>query len=186
MIVVASQGRVPAPVDEVWAVVRQVETLPAWLAGVRQVVADGPEGLGRRLWLAGSRAGDGPRLAGGEPPRAGDAGRAAEERTGGGLDRRAEVIAWKPPTLLAWRWVAQRGAGGVWEPTRPDELHLQLVPVGDRTDVRISVVRPAGLIETCWLRLVPAWVLRARLSRSVTALAELFSTPLTATSPPAR
>lgn len=170
MIVVASHGRVPAPVDDVWAVVRRVEALPIWLTGVRQVVADGPEGLGRPLWLAG--------------PHTGQSARDPDDQGIAELDIRAEIIAWKPPTLLAWRHVTRRAANGWWEPARPDETHVQLLPAGGQTEVRLWAIHHAGLIEACWLRLGQTRRWRADLSRSVAALAGMFITPMTTTSPP--
>jgi hypothetical protein len=150
VIVIAREGRIAADVEEVWAVVRRVEALPAWLAGLRQVGATGPEGLGQRLRLTGSRTGD-------------------------GLDREAVIIAWKPPTLMAWRCVGERSGDGRWGPTRPDELHVQLRPADAGTHVELFAVCPAGVFQGLRLRLGPALRWRDELSRSVTALGDLFA-----------
>lgn len=150
MVIVGRAGRIPAPVEQVWTMVGRVEALPAWLAGLRQVVATGPDGLGRRLTLTGSRTGD-------------------------GLDRQAEIIAWQPPTLLAWRYVAAGRPDLGWSPTRPDELHIQLSP--DRQDSRIQLyaVAPAGLIGGLALRLGAARRWREELARSVAALHDRYA-----------
>lgn len=154
MIVVARKGRVPAPVEEVWALVRQAESLPSWLAGLRRVRVLGPEGFGQLLYLTGSRTGD-------------------------GLDRQAEIIAWKPPTLLAWRCVGERGATpDAWGEARPDELHIQLGPApGGGTQVLLYAVCPAGPLAGLRLRLGPARRWRQELGRSMAALVEMFATP---------
>jgi uncharacterized membrane protein len=149
VIVIARDGRICSPVEDVWAVVGRIEELPGWLAGLRQVRAYGEQGYGRRLWLTGSRTGD-------------------------GLDRQAEIIAWMPPTLLAWRCVAERRAGGHWAPTRPDELHVELAPDGDGTRVRLYAVCPAGALSGLRLRLEPGKRWRDELTRSIAALAALF------------
>ena len=152
MIVIAREGRVRAQVEEVWEVVRRPEALSAWLAGLRQACASGPEGVGQRVRLTGSRTGD-------------------------GLDRQAEIIAWKPPTLLAWRCVAERHAGGPWLPTRPDELHIELTPLDDETRVVLYAVCPTGGRASLRLRLGPTRRWREELTRSLTALADLFIAP---------
>ncbi|HYN95579.1 MAG TPA: SRPBCC family protein [Pilimelia sp.] len=165
MIVVARGGLVPAPVEAVWAVVRQVEELPAWLVGLGHAEARGPEGYGRRLRLDGSRAGD-------------------------GRERQAEVIAWRAPTLLAWRYVAERavprsagpdfadpGLDPAWLPVRADELHIQLTPAGTATRLDLYAVCPAGLFDGLLIRWGPARRWKAELARSAAALAAMFPAP---------
>jgi uncharacterized protein YndB with AHSA1/START domain len=75
MILVERTGRLAAPVEQVWEVVRQAEQLPAWLAGVDRVEVLSGDGFGRRQRVY---AADGSVLA-------------------------AEVFAYRAPTLIAWR-----------------------------------------------------------------------------------
>lgn len=82
MILVERSGRVEAPVEHVWELVRQAEQLPAWLVGVEQVEVLAGDGFGRRQRV-----------------------HAAD---GSVLD--AEVFAYRAPTLIAWRERAE-GAG---------------------------------------------------------------------------
>jgi hypothetical protein len=184
VIVIAREGRVPAPVEEVWAVVGRVEALPTWLVGLRRIAVSGPEGLGRRLWLAGSRAGyaragggpGGGDPGGGGPGRGGSAGGGpGGGGPGGGLrdgpGRPAEIVAWKPPTLLAWRCVSDGvPAAGL---TRPDEVHVQLTPEGGHTRVELYAVSHAAGPAGWLLRLAVGRRWRDDLARSVAALAEL-------------
>ncbi|HEX2771551.1 MAG TPA: SRPBCC family protein [Micromonosporaceae bacterium] len=75
MILVESTGRVAAPIEAVWDVVRRVEHLPSWLAGVDRAEVVSGEGFGRRQLL--------------------------HTADGGTYD--AEVFAYREPTLVAWR-----------------------------------------------------------------------------------
>ena len=75
MMLVERSARVTAPVEAVWDVVRRAEHLPAWLAGVRQAEVLSGEGCGRRQRV----------------------------RSSGGAALDAEVIAYREPTLIAWR-----------------------------------------------------------------------------------
>jgi uncharacterized protein YndB with AHSA1/START domain len=145
---------VAAPAEQVWEIVRRVEELPYWLAGVRMAEQRGPEGFGRRQRLYGARG-------------------------GGGVDVEATVIAYREPTLIAWRYAARRIGGGPWQPARPDELHVQLTPEGPRTRVRMYAVRRAGLVGGLLVRLgfAGGWRLRDDLTRSLMALASLTAAP---------
>jgi uncharacterized protein YndB with AHSA1/START domain len=123
MIMVERTGRVDAPIESVWRVVQQPEQLPEWLAGVKQAETLSGEGHGRRQRI---RAGDGSILD-------------------------AEVIAWREPTLIAWRERAE-GVGARAEART--ETHVELAPDGDGTTVRLIVVRwPPGPITGALLRL---------------------------------
>lgn len=75
MVLVERVGRVGAPVEAVWDVVRRAERLAQWLTGVDRVEALSGDGHGRRQRI-----------------------RAADGST---LD--AEVFAYRAPTLIAWR-----------------------------------------------------------------------------------
>jgi uncharacterized protein YndB with AHSA1/START domain len=75
MILVERTGRVAAPVEAVWDVVRRVEHLPTWLAGVDRAEVVSGDGMGRRQLL--------------------------HTADGGTFD--AEIFAYRGPTLLAWR-----------------------------------------------------------------------------------
>jgi uncharacterized protein YndB with AHSA1/START domain len=75
MILVERKGRVAAPVEAVWDVVRQGEHLPDWLVGVDRAEVVSGEGFGRRQLL----------------------------HTADGSTFDAEVFAYREPTLLAWR-----------------------------------------------------------------------------------
>lgn len=82
MILVERSGRVPAPVERVWEVVRRAEQLPEWLAGIRRIEVIDGDGFGRRQRV---HAADGTVLD-------------------------AEVFAYRAPTLIAWRERAE-GSG---------------------------------------------------------------------------
>jgi uncharacterized protein YndB with AHSA1/START domain len=75
MILVERTGRVAAPVEAVWDVVRRVEHLARWLAGVDRAEVVSGEGFGRRQLL----------------------------HTADGSTFDAAVFAYREPTLLAWR-----------------------------------------------------------------------------------
>jgi carbon monoxide dehydrogenase subunit G len=144
VIVIERGGWVAAPTERVWEIVRRVEELPSWLAGVRRAETGGPEGIGRLQRTYGSRAVS-------------------------GVDVTASVIAYREPTLIAWRHVACRKGGGPWTPARPDELHIQLTPDGDQTRIQLYAVRPAGPV-TGLVCQITAVRLRRNLTRSLTAL----------------
>ncbi|HEX7745247.1 MAG TPA: SRPBCC family protein [Micromonosporaceae bacterium] len=123
MILVERADRVPAPVEAVWDVVRRVEQLPEWLAGVDEAEALSGDGFGRRQRI---RAGDGSTL-------------------------EAEVFAYREPTLIAWR---ERREEPGWRADPRTETHVELVPDGDGTAVRLIVVRwPSGPLTGTLLRL---------------------------------
>jgi uncharacterized protein YndB with AHSA1/START domain len=122
MMLVERSTRVGAPIEVVWEVVRRAEHLPAWLAGVRQAEVLSGEGFGRRQRVHGT----------------------------GGRALDAEVIAYQPPTLIAWRERAE-GAGARAEART--EVYVELAPEGDDTAVRLIVARwPAGRVSGALLR----------------------------------
>jgi uncharacterized protein YndB with AHSA1/START domain len=123
MVLIERGGRVDAPIESVWDVVRQAEQLPAWLAGVERAEVLSGEGFGRRQRI----------------------------RAGGGTILAAEVIAYREPTLIAWRERIE-GAGNRAEART--ETHVELAADGDGTTVRLIVVRwPPGPITGALLRL---------------------------------
>lgn len=75
MFLVERVGRVAAPVEAVWDVVRRVEQLSGWLAGVERAEPVSGDGFGRRQCI----------------------------RTPNGGLLHAEVFAYREPTLIAWR-----------------------------------------------------------------------------------
>jgi uncharacterized membrane protein len=75
MILVERSGRVAAAVEAVWDVVRRVEPLPDWMAGVDRADYVSGEGFGRRQLV----------------------------HTADGSTFDAEVFAYREPTLIAWR-----------------------------------------------------------------------------------
>jgi hypothetical protein len=75
MILVERSGRVAAAVEAVWDVVRRVEPLPDWMAGIDRAEFVAGAGFGRRQLL----------------------------HTADGSTLDAEVFAYREPTLIAWR-----------------------------------------------------------------------------------
>lgn len=142
MLLVERSARVAAPIETVWDVVRRAEHLPAWLAGVRQAEVLSGEGCGRRQRV----------------------------RSDGGETLAAEVIAYREPTLIAWRERAE-GAGARAEART--EIYVELAPDGDATAVRLIMVRwPTGPVSGALLR----WGMRrvgADLEGSLARLTEL-------------
>jgi uncharacterized protein YndB with AHSA1/START domain len=122
MMLVERSARVDAPIEAVWEVVQRPEHLPGWLSGVRQAEVLSGEGFGRRQRV-----------------------RAA---SGAALD--AEVIAYRAPTLIAWRERAE-GAGARAEART--EIYVELTPEAESTSVRLIMVRwPDGLVRGALLR----------------------------------
>jgi uncharacterized protein YndB with AHSA1/START domain len=122
MMLIERSARVDAPVEVVWDVVQRAEHLPAWLAGVRQAEVISGEGVGRRQRV--------------------------EAADGAALD--AEVIAYQPPTLIAWRERAE-GAGARSEART--EVYVELTGEEGGTAIRLIMVRwPAGPVSSALLR----------------------------------
>ncbi|GAB7047613.1 hypothetical protein JCM9534A_27390 [Catenuloplanes indicus JCM 9534] len=147
MVVVERHGRVDAPAEAVWDVVRRAETLPRWLAGVARCEQDG-DGHGARRRLTG------------------DTGTVVPAR----------IIAYREPSLIAWRECADADAPGDPPPVPlarvSAELHVELRPDGDGTLIRlIRVHRPAGFWRGVALRLFGVRRIAARLDRSLAVLA---------------
>lgn len=144
MILVERNGRVDAPIESVWEVVRRAEQLPEWLAGVQRVEVLAGEGFGQRqrvLTVDGSL-----------------------------LD--AEVIAYRAPTLIAWR---ERADGVGARAEARTETHVELASEADGTTVRLIVVRwPPGPVSSALLRLGARRV-GASLDGSLNRLAKLAS-----------
>lgn len=142
MVLVERSGHVDAPIERVWEVVQQADNLPAWLVGVTKAEAVSGAGQGRRQRI----------------------------HTGDGSILDAEVIAWREPTLIAWRERAE-GCGARSEART--ETHVELAPDGDGTRVRLVVVRwPPGPISGALLRLGIRRI-GAGLERSISRLGEL-------------
>ncbi|GAB7038098.1 MULTISPECIES: SRPBCC family protein [Catenuloplanes] len=147
MVVVERHGRVGAPAEAVWDVVRCAETLPRWLAGVARCEQDG-DGHGARRRMTGET----------------------------GAEVRARIIAYREPSLIAWRECADADAPGDPPPVPiarvSAELHVELRPDGDGTLVRlIRVHRPGGFWRGVALRLFGVRRIANRLDRSLAVLA---------------
>ncbi|HEX5596071.1 MAG TPA: SRPBCC family protein [Micromonosporaceae bacterium] len=142
MILVERTGRVAASVEGVWEVIRRAERLPEWLAGVQRVEVLSGEGFGRQQRILAA--------------------------DGSLLD--AEVIAYRAPTLIAWR---ERSAGMGARAEARTEMHVELSSDGDGTTVRLIVVRWApGPVSAALLRLGTRRV-GSSLEGSLERLAEL-------------
>lgn len=142
MILVERGGRVEAPIESVWQVVQQAEKLSEWMAGVQRAEVLSGEGFGRRQRV---HAADGTLLD-------------------------AEVIAYRSPTLIAWR---ERTEGAGARAQARTEVHVELAPDADGTAVRLIVVRwPPGPVSAALQRLGVRRV-GAGLDDSLARLAEL-------------
>jgi uncharacterized protein YndB with AHSA1/START domain len=123
MILIERTERVPAPVAAVWDVVRRVEQLAEWLAGVDAAEALSGEGFGRRQRL----------------------------RTADGSTLEAEVFAYREPTLIAWRERTD-GAGGRADARTETRVELAPDGAGTAVRL-IVVRCPAGPLTGALLRL---------------------------------
>lgn len=143
MILIERSGHVAAPTERVWEVVRHAEQMPSWRAGVQQAEVLSDEGFGQRLRVQYSR------------------GAVAE----------ADVIAYRAPTLVAWR---ERSAGAPVRGLARTEVHVELAQEREGTAVRLIYVQwPAGPLRGVLLRLVRGRRVAADLERSLARLAEL-------------
>ncbi|HEX5542869.1 MAG TPA: SRPBCC family protein [Micromonospora sp.] len=143
MILVERSGRVAAPVESVWEVIRRAEQLPEWLAGVQRVDVLSGEGFGRQQRVLAA--------------------------DGSLLD--AEVIAYRAPTLIAWR---ERAAGTGARAEARTEVHVELTHE-EGTGVRLIVVRWApGPVSAALVRLGTRRV-GASLDGSLARLADLVT-----------
>ncbi|MDP9791748.1 uncharacterized protein YndB with AHSA1/START domain [Catenuloplanes nepalensis] len=147
MVVVERHGRVVAPAEAVWDVVRRAETLPRWLAGVTRCEQDG-DGHGARRRMTG----------------------------GTGAVVRARIIAYREPSLIAWRECADADAPGDPPPVPiarvSTELHVELCPDGTGTLIRlIWVHRPGGFWRGLAVRLFRTRRIAHDLDHSLAVLA---------------
>jgi hypothetical protein len=153
VIIIERRGRVPASTEAVWEVVSDVERLSGWFAGVDHARLISGEGYGRRQTMFGRRG----------------------RRT---FQVDADVIAYRPPTLIAWWHVVERLDGRVAPRyARAVEVHVELTPDGDEaTAIRLISVRraPRGPLRPALLRLVRPHPDAAELERSIAALGAQF------------
>ncbi|MDG4765003.1 SRPBCC domain-containing protein [Solwaraspora sp. WMMD406] len=123
MILIERSGRVEAPIDTVWAVIRQAELLPEWLAGVRQAEVVPGDGPGRRMRV----------------------------HTVDGAAADAEVIEFQPPKLIAWR--ERAAGPGLWAESRTEvQVELTPEGDGTAVRLTV-VRWPAGQVSAALLRL---------------------------------
>jgi uncharacterized protein YndB with AHSA1/START domain len=154
VVIIERSGRVLASIEAVWEVVSDVERLSGWFAGVdrAQLVSGG--GYGRRQQMSG---------------------RWGRRR----FEVDADVIAYRPPTLIAWWHVVERLDGRVAPRyARAVEVHVELTPDGEEaTAIRLISVRraPRGPLRPAVLRLVRAHPAGEELERSIAALGEQFT-----------
>jgi uncharacterized protein YndB with AHSA1/START domain len=157
VIIIERRGRVSAPTEAVWEVVSNVERLSGWFAGVDQARLISGEGYGRRQHMSGLW------------------GRRRFE-----VD--ADVIAYRPPTLIAWWHVVERLDGRIAPRyARAVEVHVELTPDGEEaTGIRLISVRraPRGPLRPAVLRLVRAHPAGEELERSIAALRAGFPLPV--------
>jgi uncharacterized membrane protein len=142
MILVERSGRVAAAVEAVWDVVRRVEPLPHWMAGVDRAEIVSGAGFGRRQLL----------------------------HTADGSTLDAEVFAYREPTLIAWRerpvrsdtWSAGRTETHVELGPDGDGTAVRLIvvrwPAGPLTGalIRLGTHRIAASLERSITRLAEA------------------------------
>jgi uncharacterized protein YndB with AHSA1/START domain len=151
VIIIERRGRIAAPTEAVWEVVSDVERLPSWFAGVDEARLVSGHGHGRRQRMSGRR------------------GRRR-------FDVDADVIAYRPPTLIAWWHVVEMLDGRVAPRyARAVEVHVELTPDGaEATAIRLISVRraPRGPLRPAVLRLVRAHPAGGELERSIAALGE--------------
>ncbi|WP_018686897.1 SRPBCC family protein [Actinokineospora enzanensis] len=116
-IEVSRSGRIPAPIDHVWAVVSDASRVPDWFS-----FADRTE----------VRSGSGP---GELRTQHGRWGRRRSE-----IDQ--EIVEYEPPRLLVWKHTAERLDG---KPTSSyatsSVFRIELAAVGEETDVRLCTVQ---------------------------------------------
>lgn len=127
MIEIVRQGHVSDKVEDVWAKVSNPERANEWFAFAERVEVRHGEGLGQLRTQHGRW--------GGKPAE---------------VDQ--EVIAFEPPTLLAWRHVQER-LNGKPAPkfAASTEFRIELQPDEDGTTVTLrSLQEPAGPIKG-WL-----------------------------------
>jgi len=145
MILVERTGRVDAPVESVWEVVQHADRLPEWLVGVDRAEVLSGAGIGRRQRV----------------------------HTADGASLDAEVIAYRAPTLLAWR---ERVDGVGARAEARTEVHVELTAEEDGTTVRLIIVRwPPGPVSATLLRLGIRRI-GSGLERSLARLTDLVTT----------
>ncbi|HEY3009955.1 MAG TPA: SRPBCC family protein [Micromonosporaceae bacterium] len=153
MIIIERRGRIAAPTESVWEVVSDVRRLSGWFAGVNRAQLISGSGYGRRQRMYG---------------------RWGRQR----FELDADVIAYRPPTLIAWWHVVERIEGRVAPRyARAVEVHVELTPDGDdATAIRLISVRraPRGPLRAALLRLVHPHPAAEELERSIAALGARF------------
>jgi uncharacterized protein YndB with AHSA1/START domain len=143
---------IPAPAARVWPVVDDPARMAQWFAFADRMELIEGTGLGRRQRLYGHW------------------GAKRSE-----IDQ--QIIAYDPPTRLAWRHEAERLDGKPAPKFAAETVFtIELVPSNDATLVRLSSAqRPAGLFQGLVMRAFGTREIGKLLDRSLNALAQRFT-----------
>jgi uncharacterized protein YndB with AHSA1/START domain len=143
---------IPAPAARVWPVVDDPARMAQWFAFADRMELIEGTGLGRRQRLYGHW------------------GTKRSE-----IDQ--QIIAYDPPTRLAWRHEAERLDGKPAPKFAAETVFtIELVPSNDATLVRLSSAqRPAGLFQGLVMRAFGTREIGKLLERSLNALAQRFT-----------
>jgi uncharacterized protein YndB with AHSA1/START domain len=143
---------IPAPAAQVWPLVDDPARMAQWFAFADRMELIEGTGLGRRQRLYGHW------------------GSKRSE-----IDQ--QIIAYDPPTRLAWRHDAERLDGKPAPKFAAETVFtIELVPSNDATLVRLSCVqRPAGLFQSLVMRAFGTREIAKLLDRSLNALARRFT-----------
>ncbi len=149
---IAREQLIPATVAQVWPLVDDPAQMAQWFAFADRMELIEGTGLGRRQRLYGHW------------------GRKRSE-----IDQ--QIIAYEPPTRLAWRHEAERLDGKPAPKFAAETVFtIELAPANAATLVRLtSAQRPAGLIRSLVMRAFGTRQIEQNLDRSLSALAGRFS-----------
>jgi uncharacterized protein YndB with AHSA1/START domain len=145
---------IPAPPDEVWAVVTDPERAPEWFTFAERVeVLDGAEGVGQRQRQYG-RWGQ----------------RSAE------IDR--EITEYDPPRAYAWQHLAERLDGKpAPQFARSTRFRISLEPSSTGTVISLRTTQePASMVKGLVMRAFGTRDVVSHMTRSLDRLAALFPT----------
>jgi uncharacterized protein YndB with AHSA1/START domain len=150
MIEVMREARVPAGAEAVWAIVSDPDRAPEWFDFSDRTEVTSGEGLGQKRTQHGHW------------------GRRKSE-----VDQ--EIVAWEPPSLLAWKHVAERLDG---KPApkfaASTEFRIELDGDAETTTVRLrSLQEPAGPLKGWLMKRLGAKDIERSLDRSLERLTAL-------------
>ncbi|MBM7772367.1 uncharacterized protein YndB with AHSA1/START domain [Actinokineospora baliensis] len=148
VVEVVRSAQVPAPIDQVWAVVSDPERAPDWFSFADRTEVLSGEGVGQRRRQFGRW------------------GRFRSE-----IDQ--EVTAFEPPTLIAWKHTKER-IDGRDSPTyaKSTRFRIELAADGEHTTVSLRTVQePTNLVRGVLMRLVGTKEIKRRMDESLARLA---------------